>query len=1181
MSDKVASAFNPKVFTPGGKVDWLYNWHLNKKGVFKSIPSFYGMQWGEDEIKSLCKKFKKSGSDTLLGFNEPDNAGQANLTPEKAASLWKRYIEPIKAQNSTVKLISPAVTNAGAPGGLAWLDSFLTNCTGCHIDGVAIHWYGGWIDDFKAFIEEAKKYNKPLYLTAYLDNEPAVVKYAYFGAFYSGTAKDMLDANGQLTQITIFSQPLYTPLTFSSPTFKMDSTDMFGFLSGQAPDADQSIPVDRPKKKKRKHAAAPEPAAAEEPANGVETMDVDGEKTEHVDGEDDDEPALKKLRIDEPAAVVTDEFETEAKREVKADAGLTGGQADGAKLVLTHHVRHRVAYPAGYPYVPIEQHVPAAPPAREYPFTLDPFQRMSINAIERSESVLVSAHTSAGKTVVAEYAIAQCLRDKQRVIYTSPIKALSNQKYRDFLATFGDVGLMTGDVTINPNASCLVMTTEILRSMLYRGSEVVREVAWVVFDEVHYMRDRERGVVWEETIILLPKNCHFVFLSATIPNAMQFAEWISQIHEAPCHVVYTDFRPTPLQHYLFPAGSDGIYMVVNEKSEFKEDNFQKAMGLIKDPHGEDPAKVGGGRGKKAKSKKGGTKGPSDVAKIVKMIMLKHFNPVIIFAFGKRECETLALDVKEESLNSEEESNQVDTIYTNAMDVLSEEDRALPQIEQMRPLLKRGIGIHHGGLLPILKETVEILFQEGLIKVLFATETFSIGLNMPAKTVVFTSVRKFDGKDFRNLTSGEYIQMSGRAGRRGLDDRGIVIMMIDEKLEPQAAKTMVKGEADALDSAFHLGYNMILNLMRVEGMSPEFMLQRCFFQHQNKANYIVDVLLNCDPTSSVSKDKTSIRPCPPGEKGEPMVCPVLLSTVQDLSVLRVFLPKDLKPLSERQNAWKSLLEVQKRFPEGIPPLDPLKHMKITDEKFVQLVERVKILEQKLFSHPLQSDPRLAELLESFSKKQGQLALVKSLKKRYQSAMEVIQLDELKCRKRVLRRLGFTTSGDVIEMKGRVACEISTGDELLLTEMIFNGVFNPLSPEQCAALLSCFVFAEKSETTVKLKEELAAPLRTMQEIARRIATVSKESKLPINEDEYVASFKVELMDAVISWCRGAKFMDLTKMWMNTALKGGPFVLKETDVFEGSLIRTFRRLQELIRQMTQAAHAIGNAELEDKFM
>jgi len=216
-------------------------------------------------------------------------------------------------------------------------------------------------------------------------------------------------------------------------------------------------------------------------------------------------------------------------------------------------------------------------------------------------------------------------------------------------------------------------------------------------------------------------------------------------------------------------------------------------------------------------------------------MMKKYNPVIVFAFSKRECEALALQMVKLEFNSADEIDQVTQIFTNAIEVLSEEDRALPQIEQLLPLLRRGIGIHHGGLLPILKETIEILFQEGLIKVLFATETFSIGLNMPAKTVVFTTVRKFDGKEFRNLSSGEYIQMSGRAGRRGLDDRGVVIMMVDEKLEPSAAKTMVKGDADRLDSAFHLGYNMILNLMRVEGMSPEYMLQRCFFQFQNQTS----------------------------------------------------------------------------------------------------------------------------------------------------------------------------------------------------------------------------------------------------------------------------------------------------------------------------------------------------------
>ena len=215
-------------------------------------------------------------------------------------------------------------------------------------------------------------------------------------------------------------------------------------------------------------------------------------------------------------------------------------------------------------------------------------------------------------------------------------------------------------------------------------------------------------------------------------------------------------------------------------------------------------------------------------------MLKNYNPVIVFSFSKRECEGLALTMAKFEFNSADEQELVTNIFNNAIDNLAQDDRQLPQISNLLPLLRRGIGIHHGGLLPILKEVIEILFQEGLIKVLFATETFSIGLNMPAKTVVFTTARKFDGREFRNISSGEYIQMSGRAGRRGLDDRGVVIMMCDEKLEPVATKEMVKGEADRLDSAFHLGYNMVLNLMKVEGISPEYMLERCFFQFQSSA-----------------------------------------------------------------------------------------------------------------------------------------------------------------------------------------------------------------------------------------------------------------------------------------------------------------------------------------------------------
>ncbi|KAJ3034314.1 ATP-dependent RNA helicase mtr4, partial [Rhizophlyctis rosea] len=242
-----------------------------------------------------------------------------------------------------------------------------------------------------------------------------------------------------------------------------------------------------------------------------------------------DQLAGEVAAVGDSAAVPTSEQQQQQGDHMLVDGGngAAPARANGHQvapgeghIVLKHQVRHQVALPINWDYTPISEHKAPDDPARTYPFTLDPFQQTAIYSIQRNESVLVAAHTSAGKTVVAEYAIAQSLRDKQRVVYTSPIKALSNQKYRELLAEFGDVGLMTGDVTINPGAGCLVMTTEILRSMLYRGSEIIREVAWIIFDEIHYMRDKARGVVWEETIIMLPDKVHFVFLSATIPNAM-------------------------------------------------------------------------------------------------------------------------------------------------------------------------------------------------------------------------------------------------------------------------------------------------------------------------------------------------------------------------------------------------------------------------------------------------------------------------------------------------------------------------------------------------------------------------------------------------------------------------------------------------------------------------------------
>ncbi|KAL1881390.1 hypothetical protein VTK73DRAFT_4150 [Phialemonium thermophilum] len=1013
--------------------------------------------------------------------------------------------------------------------------------------------------------------------------------------------------------------------------------------------------------------------------DGDQPVSNNEEVPEDTPPPNDHQDSKRRKKEDEAEPVLTDSFQTAESREVAAAQGFAPTPGDES-LVLSHNIQHQVALPPDldYEYVPLSEHKPPEQPARVWPFKLDPFQSLSVASIEREESVLVSAHTSAGKTVVAEYAIAQCLKRNQRVIYTSPIKALSNQKYRDFQAEFGDVGLMTGDVTINPTASCLVMTTEILRSMLYRGSEIMREVAWVIFDEIHYMRDKSRGVVWEETIILLPDKVRYVFLSATIPNAFQFAEWIAKIHRQACHVVYTDFRPTPLQNYFFPAGGNGIYLIVDEKNVFKEKNFNDAMAMIEAKKGDDPADWSAkqkGKGKNKKTNKGGAAANenADIYKIIKMIMKKNFHPVIVFNFSKRECETLALTTSAMAFNAPDEKVMVDKVFENALQQLSDEDRQLPQIQHILPLLRKGIGVHHSGLLPILKETIEILFQEGLIKVLFATETFSIGLNMPARTVVFTQVYKFDGVSRRPLTSSEYIQMAGRAGRRGLDDRGIVIMMVDDKLEPETAKSIVIGQQDRLNSAFYLGYNMVLNLLRIEAISPEYMLERCFFQFQNAASvpelekeliqlqqerdsmvipdettvkdywtirnqlegyhkdmlhviqhpsycleflqpgrlvhikspsgvdfgwgviinftprkspkggsepeyppqesYFIDVCLRISTASknfnSASKNSAmpeGILPAGKSESSKWEVVPCLLTCIKALSQLRVFMPENLESSSNRERLGKSVAEVSRRFPDGIPMLDPLENMGIQDESFKKLMRKIEVLESRLIANPLHNSPLLPGLWEQYSKKSALAEKIKEKKKAIAKAHSIAQLDELKSRKRVLRRLGFINEAEVVQMKARVACEISSteGHELLLAELLFNRFFNELSPEVCAAVLSCFIFDEKVETTA-LKEELAKPFREIQAQAKIIAKVSAESKLAVNEEEYVQSLKWQLMETVHAWACGKPFAEICKM---------------TNAYEGSLIRLFRRLEELLRQMAQAGKVMGSEELTEKF-
>lgn len=516
--------------------------------------------------------------------------------------------------------------------------------------------------------------------------------------------------------------------------------------------------------------------------------------------------------------------------------------------------------------------------AREWPFELDTFQKEAIYHIENGDSVFVAAHTSAGKTVVAEYAIALAARHMTKAIYTSPIKALSNQKFRDFRQTFDEVGILTGDVQINPEASCLIMTTEILRSMLYRGADLIRDVEFVIFDEVHYVNDMERGVVWEEVIIMLPEHVSLILLSATVPNTHEFASWVGRTKKKDIYVISTPKRPVPLEHYLW--ANKNIHKIVDSDRKFSEKGWKEANAASQrrdQPQTLPPAnnarggtnqrggrggnnqrggqnQRGGrggnnqrGRGGPPRAShnpghmgRGGRPGFASVAQdknlwvhLVQYLKKSNLLPGCIFVFSKKRCEENADALTNQDFSNAQEKSHIHMIVEKSLARLKPEDRVLPQIIRMRELLSRGIAVHHGGLLPIVKELVEILFAQTLVKVLFATETFAMGLNLPTRTVVFSGYRKHDGHSFRDLYPGEYTQMAGRAGRRGLDTVGSVIIVPPGGGEaPPVAdlQRMILGEPQKLRSQFRLTYNMILNLLRVEALKIEEMIKRSFSEH---------------------------------------------------------------------------------------------------------------------------------------------------------------------------------------------------------------------------------------------------------------------------------------------------------------------------------------------------------------
>ena len=462
---------------------------------------------------------------------------------------------------------------------------------------------------------------------------------------------------------------------------------------------------------------------------------------------------------------------------------------------------------------------------------LFPFQREAIEAIFGGRSVIVAAPTGAGKTLVADYAIEQALSQARRVVYTSPIKALSNQKFRDFREEYGEqqVGLMTGDVTIQPDAPLLIMTTEIFRNTIFEAPERLDGFDFVIFDEVHFLDDRERGTVWEEAIIYAPRHIRIVGLSATVPNVEDFAAWIAEVRDLPVDVIVEEERPVPLTHKIWIPGK-GPRSLDEAKKHYIE------MGEMRDRH----ARRRGGRGRGGRQHRPNRRAQERIIRqasgdCIDYLIHRKMMPAIYFCFSRKDCERLARDNAMRDLLRPDERRKMLAIFDDLAERYEAEDSE--SIRSLRGLAARGVLYHHAGMLPIDKEIVERLFNTGLVRLLFATETFALGVNMPARTVCFHALCKYDGVSFGPMLGREYWQMAGRAGRQGIDDRGWVMALLDDtSVTYDNLAYFHSGRTEPVRSRFNLNYSAILNLYRRVGDDVPTAWQQSFARfNQRKAD----------------------------------------------------------------------------------------------------------------------------------------------------------------------------------------------------------------------------------------------------------------------------------------------------------------------------------------------------------
>lgn len=664
-----------------------------------------------------------------------------------------------------------------------------------------------------------------------------------------------------------------------------------------------------------------------------------------------------------------------------------------------------------------------------YTFPLDPFQKCAVAAIQARENVLVTAKTGSGKTLVGEYQIEYSLKRGGRVFYTTPIKSLSNQKFNDLKQLYPNkVGIMTGDIKFMPQADVVVMTTEILRNLLFKigsSTEGVGSTASlsldgvdaVVFDEVHYFNDPARGKVWEECLVLLPPSIRLVLLSATIDSPDVFAQWIGEMKQVPMHLISTQYRVVPLEHRV------GDKLLMDEKDKFHKEAYTDYLRHLKGiedaqrKHSDAvKARVAGDPSLQREIRSAGFL--HQMNEMIDDLQQKEKLPAMFFVFSRKNCEAYAAKVSSTLIDAMEGSN-IKSIMRFHLHRYPDLE-TLPQYHTLLGLLVKGVAFHHSGMLPVLKEIVELLFSRGLIKLLFATETFAVGINMPTKTVVFTSYRKYDEEkgDLRILRTDEYIQMAGRAGRRGKDTRGFVYYLPDRKPETaDDVQRMMTGKQQSLESRMDFHYDFLLKCLQSGTTGWLGLVKQSYWYVQRQME------------------------------------------------------------TEGQRA--ELEELQKKYTGLDVAVFELREMYETQIRMTQNAERKKaqaLLDSWKNKHV---GPRWEAGWKEFKEFKKNREYIAVLQEKME-AFKNIQVPFLVN----LQRLGYADGESLTEM-GVLASEINEGNPLVMSKMFMQGVSLPRG--ELVALLSCFVEGEKTEETItpwglRVPDTLKSALLAVQVIAQ---------------------------------------------------------------------------------------------------